>query len=83
LEKLKGIEILIICALRKSWHISHLNLEGALKVIELISPEKSYLTHMSHEIGKHADLLKELPANVFPAFDGLVLDIPEPILIVS
>jgi len=75
LEKLIGVETLVVCALRKAPHISHLNLEGALKLIEKIGPRKAYLTHMSHEMGKHRDLLAELPTNVEPAYDGLILEI--------
>ena len=75
LDKLIGIDTLVICALRKTPHISHLNLSGALELIAKIGPRKSYLTHMSHEMGKHRDLLAELPSNVEPAYDGLVLEI--------
>jgi len=75
LDKLSGVETLVICALRKTPHISHLNLTGALELIEKIGPRKAYLTHMSHEMGKHRDLLNELPSNVEPAYDGLVLEI--------
>lgn len=75
LEKVIGVDTLVICALRKTSHISHLNLSGALRLIEKIAPRKAYLTHMSHEMGKHRDLLAELPPNVEPAFDGLVLEI--------
>jgi len=75
IQKLKGVEILIICALRKTVHVSHLNLEEALSLIAKISPQKSYLTHMSHEMGFHADLFKVLPAGVEPAYDGLILEI--------
>ena len=75
LEKLIGVEILIICALRKAVHISHLNLAGALELIEKIKPRKAFLTHMSHEMGKHRDLVAELPPNVEPGYDGLVLEI--------
>jgi len=74
-EKLTGIDFLVICALRKESHISHLNLQSALDIIEKLSPRKAYLTHMSHDIGKHADLIKELPANVEPGYDGLVLEL--------
>ena len=74
-EKLLGIDILVVCALRKSPHISHLNLSGALELIARIAPRKAYFTHMSHEMGKHADLLKELPENIEPGYDGLVLEI--------
>jgi phosphoribosyl 1,2-cyclic phosphate phosphodiesterase len=72
---LKGVEVLIICALRKKSHISHLNLADALSLVEKIAPKKSFLTHMSHEMGLHADLEKELPAGVSPAYDGLVIKI--------
>ncbi len=75
LVKLKGLEVLIICALRKKSHISHLNLDEALRMAEQIAPKFTYLTHMSHEMGLHAELLKGLPKDVEPAFDGLVVEI--------
>ena len=75
IEKLNGIDTLVICSLRKTSHISHLNLKEALELIERISPRKAYLTHMSHEIGKHQDLMALLPPNVEPGYDGLVLEI--------
>ena len=74
IEKLIGIDTLVICALRKTSHISHLKLDESLALIERISPRKAYLTHMSHEIGKHQDLLTLLPPNVEPGYDGLVLE---------
>lgn len=75
LDKLYGVDILVICALRKTPHISHLNLSGALEIIKEIAPRKAYLTHMSHEMGKHRDLIAELLPNVEPGYDGLVLEI--------
>ena len=74
LIKLKGVEILIICALRKQTHISHLSLSEALSLVEQISPRMTYLTHMSHEMGFHSELFKELPVGVEPAYDGLVIE---------
>jgi phosphoribosyl 1,2-cyclic phosphate phosphodiesterase len=74
-EKLRGIDTLVICALRKASHISHLNLESAVEFIHKLSPRKAYLTHMSHDIGKHADLIRELPSNIQPGYDGLVLNL--------
>jgi len=53
--------------------VSHFNLEEALRVIEEINPEKAYLTHISHLFGKQEDIQKELPKNVFVAYDGLKL----------
>jgi len=75
LEKLTGIDTLVICALRRTPHISHLNLAGALDLIAKIAPKRSFLTHMSHEMGKHAELTGELPADIRPGYDGLVLEI--------
>ncbi len=74
-EKLFGVETLVICALRKSPHISHLNLSGAMELIGRIAPRKAYFTHMSHEMGKHQFLQDELPPNIEPGYDGLVIKI--------
>ncbi len=74
-EKMKGSEVLVINALRKKKHISHFNLEEALQLIDELKPEKAYLTHISHLMGKHFDVSKELPENVFLAYDGLELSI--------
>lgn len=71
LEKVKGSRVLVLNALRKSRHISHLSLEEALKIVEKLQPAEAYFTHMSHFIGKHADVEKELPENVHLAYDGL------------
>jgi len=73
MEKIRGTRILIINALRKEPHISHFNMEEALQVINRIQPEKAFLTHASHTFGKHEDIQKELPENVFMAYDGLSL----------
>jgi phosphoribosyl 1,2-cyclic phosphate phosphodiesterase len=75
LEKVKGTRILIVNALRKEKHISHYNLEEALEVIEKIKPEKAFLTHLSHTFGKHEDIQKELPGNVFVGYDGMKINL--------
>lgn len=77
LEKVKGTEILIINALRREKHISHFNLEEALEIIEIVKPAKAFLTHLSHNFGKHRDIQAALPKNVFVAFDGLKLTIEQ------
>ena len=64
-SKIFGCKVLILNALRKEKHISHFNLEEALQLIEELKPEKAYLTHLSHQMGKHAEVTKELPENVF------------------
>jgi phosphoribosyl 1,2-cyclic phosphate phosphodiesterase len=74
-EKIYGTRVLIVNALRKEKHISHFNLDEALEVIEKIHPEKAYLTHLSHTFGKHNDIQKQLPENVFVGYDGLKIEI--------
>lgn len=74
-NKLKNIDILIINALRKEKHISHFNLEEALNIIAEIKPQKAYLTHISHQLGKYSEVSKELPKNVFLSYDRLKLTV--------
>ena len=71
LEKLKGVKVLVINALRYEPHDTHFNLEEALEFIRLIQPQKTYLTHVSHIFGFHKDVQAQLPANVFLAYDNL------------
>ncbi len=75
LMKLIGCKVLVLTALRREQHPSHYNLEGALKIIDFLQPDKAYLTHISHMMGFHGDLEKELPKGVFAAYDGLKLQI--------
>jgi phosphoribosyl 1,2-cyclic phosphate phosphodiesterase len=74
-DKIYGTKILVLNALQKDNHISHFTLDEALKVIDTIKPEKAYLTHISHNMGLHDDVSKELPSNVELAFDGLSITI--------
>jgi phosphoribosyl 1,2-cyclic phosphate phosphodiesterase len=73
-ERLKGTEILVINALQRDWHISHFNLEEALEFVQRVNPRKTYFTHISHKLGLHAAIEKELPENISLAFDGLRLE---------
>ena len=75
IDKIKGTKILVINALRKEPHHSHFNLEEALDFIEKVKPEKAYLTHISHLLGFHDEVEKELPKNVHLAFDNLQINI--------
>jgi len=73
LEKIKGSEVVVLNALRKEKHISHFNLEEAVELLEKIKPKIAYLTHISHLMGKHQDVSKELPDFIKLAYDGLVI----------
>lgn len=75
MEKLKSSKTLVINTLRKSPHLSHFCLPEALDIIKKINPDRAYLTHMSHFIGKHEDIEKELPSNVRLAYDGLQIEL--------
>ncbi len=73
LEKIKGVDTLVINALRFEPHISHFTLNEAIDIINKVAPRQAYLTHLSHQIGSHKELSKQLPQNVKLAFDGLIL----------
>lgn len=70
-EKLKGVKVLVVNALREKEHISHFTLQEALELIKKVNPERAYLTHISHWLGFHDDVQQQLPENVFLAYDNL------------
>ena len=74
LDKLRDLDVLVLSALRIDPHPTHLNLEESLALIEELQPKKAYLTHISHRLGFHEEVSKDLPNNVYLAFDGLVVD---------
>ena len=73
-DKIAGTDILVLNALRKKKHLSHFTLKEALGIIDKVKPKKAFLTHISHLMGLHDEVQNELPANVFLAYDGLVVD---------
>ena len=75
IEKIKGSRVLVVNALRIREHISHFNLEEALNIIDIVKPDMAYLTHVSHLMGKHQDIAKQLPDNVMVAYDGLQIEL--------
>ena len=72
-EKLKDLDVLVINALRIKEHIAHQNLQQALQNIEKINPKRAYLTHVCHHFGLHSVMERNLPENIFIAYDGLVI----------
>ncbi|MEO8470754.1 MAG: MBL fold metallo-hydrolase [Chryseolinea sp.] len=74
-ESLKGTKVLVLNALQIEPHISHFNLSEALKMVEIIQPEKAYFTHISHKLGLHSVVERSLPKNVLLAYDGLEISI--------
>jgi phosphoribosyl 1,2-cyclic phosphate phosphodiesterase len=74
-EKIKGSEIMVINALRKTKHISHFTLDEAISITQELEIPQTYLTHISHQLGKYSDIEKELPAGIHLAYDTLTLNI--------
>jgi len=70
-EMIRGSKVLVLSALRKERHHSHFSLSEAIEVIQDMGIEKAYLTHISHRMGVTKAWEKELPPNIFPAYDGL------------
>lgn len=75
IEKLRGVELMIINALRFTPHDSHFCVAEAVEIVREIKPHKAYLTHMSHEIGLHASSAERLPDGVELAWDGMEIEI--------
>lgn len=73
LQLLSGLDLLILDALRYTPHISHFNIEESLKVVEVLKPRRTILTHLTHEVA-HRDREK-LPAGVELAYDGMILEL--------
>lgn len=73
-EKIRGSKVVIVNALRKKEHHSHMNLQQALEFMEDIKPERGYFTHISHLLGNHTLVEQELPSNIRLAYDGLIIE---------
>lgn len=69
--KLHGLDLLVINALRQRRHFSHFSLPEALAVVQRCAPRVAYFTHMSHEMGFHAEVEASLPQRVHLAYDNL------------
>lgn len=71
LDKIKGSKVLVLNALRKEKHLSHFNLQEATDLATSLAIPKVYFTHISHQMGKHAAINKELNSGMELAYDGL------------
>ncbi|MGN0847645.1 MAG: MBL fold metallo-hydrolase [Kiritimatiellia bacterium] len=74
LEKVRGVDVMVLDCLRERAHPTHMNLERALAAMREIGPGRGFLTHMSHDV-KHAEFSKLLPRGVHLAYDGLTVRI--------
>lgn len=74
-EKIKGSKTLVLNALRLQKHPFHFNLDEALELAAELGAETTYLTHISHQLGKHSYIETQLPPQVKLAYDGLKIDL--------
>ena len=72
MERLKGAKVLVINALLRTEHPTHLSIPEAIRVAREVGSDRTYFTHLTHE-SFHADLEAELPRGISPAFDGLTV----------
>ncbi len=72
-KKITGSKIMVLNALREKKHISHFNLAEAIEIVHQLNVPEAYFIHLSHQIGKHQDVEKTLPAGIHLAYDGLRL----------
>lgn len=76
-EKIRGSKVLVLDTLQKEPHLSHFTLSQALALIEKLDVPQAYLTHISHKLGKHADIEAELPPNVKLSYDELSIELDD------
>jgi phosphoribosyl 1,2-cyclic phosphate phosphodiesterase len=73
-EKIKGSQALVLNALRIKKHVSHFNLSEAIELARELKAKDTYFTHISHQLGLHAEIENELPEGIHLSYDGLVLN---------
>jgi phosphoribosyl 1,2-cyclic phosphate phosphodiesterase len=74
-EKIKGTKVLVLNALRREEHLSHFTFQQAIDLVNELKVEQAYFTHISHQLGLHDDVSKELPPHICLAFDGLKIEL--------
>ena len=74
-KKVRGSKIIVLNSLRREQHISHFTFEQAIELMKELKPEKGYFTHISHQLGLHDEVEKELPDFISLAYDGLKLEL--------
>jgi phosphoribosyl 1,2-cyclic phosphate phosphodiesterase len=74
MERLQGLKVLVLNALWWRPHPTHMSIEEATRTAQALGAERTYLTHLTHETG-HAELAARLPPGIFPAYDGLVVEV--------
>jgi phosphoribosyl 1,2-cyclic phosphate phosphodiesterase len=74
LDAFRGVDVLVLNALFRTQHPTHLSIAEAVSAARKIAARQTWLTHLTHRTG-HAELEAELPLGIAPAFDGLTVEI--------
>jgi len=74
-DKMKNADLIVLDALRKKPHISHLTLNQAVALLEELKPKQALLIHMSHLMGLHDEVVKEVPPYISLAYDGQIIEL--------
>ncbi|HHT9125587.1 MAG TPA: MBL fold metallo-hydrolase [Candidatus Brocadiia bacterium] len=74
IKKLKGLDVLVLGALRYTPHPKHFTIQQAVKIVQELHPKQTFLTHIAHEI-EHEETNSALPEKVRLAYDGLEIKI--------
>jgi len=77
LEQLRGCDVLVLNALRHERHLSHFSLSEAVAIAEEVKPRITYLTHISHQLGRHREVEATLPPHIRLGYDGLVVEVQD------
>jgi phosphoribosyl 1,2-cyclic phosphate phosphodiesterase len=74
-EKIKGSQVIVLNTLRKEKHISHFSLNEAVSLSQELNIPNAYFTHLSHQMGLHEQINKELPSGTALAYDKLTIEV--------
>jgi phosphoribosyl 1,2-cyclic phosphate phosphodiesterase len=72
LERIRGVDVVVLDALRHRQHVTHMTVEESLGCLSEIGAKRAYLIHMCHELS-HRDLEASLPSDVYASYDGLIV----------
>ena len=72
-EKIRGSKVMVVNALRREKHISHYSLDEAIALVQELGIPQAYFTHISHQLGRHAEVESALPADIHLGYDGLTI----------
>jgi phosphoribosyl 1,2-cyclic phosphate phosphodiesterase len=75
LDKIRGSRVLVLNALRKEKHLSHFTLSEAVDLARSLEVPQVYFTHISHQLGQHAEIQSELPEGICLGYDGLQIEL--------